>query len=472
MLSKSLCKFWVVTVFFIFGCATYQGQVQESRILLEAGQKTEALARLQKLADQEGRDQLVHVLDYATALHIHGDFEKSVEYFLRADKLVEENDYFSISNNVVATLGSEEMIQYKGDSFEQLMIPLYLAFNFIMLGDFEKTQVSLRRVNDRINLFRQKGRENYEFNPFAYYLQALVWEAAGDFDNAYIALTKARDLVPSTNPFLEEDLQRLELKSGRKPGGKRGSKEPHDGELIVIFQQGWGPRKQMSPVDRRFPVLTPTFNRTQGVRVTVESFKSVDSGKNDSNLETQNVDAGLNAEGKSSQVPLDGNSGSVSERSQMVYDLGGTAIRTLQADYGWLVARKVGGIVVKEIVADQIRQKNEALGLVTWLALHLSDRADLRQWSFLPNTLQIAKIRVPEHFFSETLASGGSGSTAESSKGKAGNPVLTRILKKPVKVKVSIQGVDGSGQSTSESWAQEVEIVPGKRKFLTWRSLN
>ena len=77
-----------------------------------------------------------------------------------------------------------------------------------------------------------------------------------------------------------------------------------------------------------------------------------------------------------------------------VYNIEKAAIQTLNDDYGSLVARRVGSRVAKEVVADQIRQKDSALGAAAWLIMVASERADLRQWSIFPKTFQIVRIPV------------------------------------------------------------------------------
>ena len=63
------------------------------------------------------------------------DYKKSNEVFLKADKLSEQIDYQSVSRVAGATLLNEEMVQYKGDTFEKLFINASAALLsvFIML---------------------------------------------------------------------------------------------------------------------------------------------------------------------------------------------------------------------------------------------------------------------------------------------------------------------------------------------------
>ena len=95
-------------------------------------------------------------------------------------------------------------------------------------------------------------------------------------------------------------------------------------------------------------------------------------------------------------------------------------------------------MVAKEVVSDQIRQKNKALGDIAGLIMHVSDQADLRHWSTLPESFQIAKVYLP-----------------------VGEYEIEAI------------GLDGAGKETSErSGKMKVQVLSRKKTFVTWRSVN
>lgn len=399
----------LVSVFFLAACATYQSKVSGPRNLLRNGQISEALEQFKVLAEKEGDDQLVYMMDYATALQIAGQYKESAQAFQRADKLVDLNDYHSVTNVVGATLGGEEMIQYKGESYEKFLISTMNALNYVMMGDFDGAMVETRRINEKISKMKMDGREPYELSPFARYLAALLWEADRKFDDAYIEYEGSYKL-DGRNPLLPGDLIRSAKLSRRDEAYKKWKSEfpqlkedptwydKSKGELVVIYQQGWGPTKQARK-QYRFPELYPSRSVTQTAKLSVNNIE---------------------------------------ERTQIVYNIERVAIQTLEKDFGALVGRRIGGIAAKAVMADQIRQKNELLGTVAWIAMNVSDRADLRQWSTLPETIQIARVILP-----------------------------------PGKYKITLQGQDGSGAPTSDVLTDyEVTIKQGQKSFVNWRSLH
>ncbi len=72
-------------------------------------------------------------------------------------------------------------------------------------------------------------------------------------------------------------------------------------------------------------------------------------------------------------------------------------MKELDHKIGAIVAKKIAGIVVKEAAGVAVEKitKNETLGALTTILLHITDQADCRSWSTLPAHLQIARLVLP-----------------------------------------------------------------------------
>jgi hypothetical protein len=399
------------TLLLLVACATYQSKVRDARNLMKSGQPAAAAEKFKPLAEETSKDQLVYMLDYATALQSAGEYKESIGVFARAEKLSEENDYHSISNIAAAVITSEDEIQYKAESYEKIFINIEQAINYMMLHQFDEAIVEARRINEKIQKFRLDGRKDYELNPFAHYLAGLLWEADGRMDDAYISYSDSYKL-DATNPYLPEDLMRAARKAHRTeeyqswkekyPGVTENpaSLDPKKGQIVILVQQGWGPEKNFSRVDNRFAKLYPVYSQTAYAEVDVEGIGRYDT--------------------------------------RTVYDVENVVIKTFDADQAWAVARKIGNTVGKAVVADQIRQKNEALGFLSAVFMRVSDRADLRQWSTLPKHMQVVKLWLPEGSY-----------------------------------KISLQGNGGGGYPTNDNLsARTVSVSAGRTQFLFWRTLR
>jgi hypothetical protein len=399
------------------GCATYQAKMTEARRLLSMNQPSQAAAQLEPLANEVGKDQLVYILDYATALQLAGRYKESALALERAERIADIQDYHSISKVTSSLVLSEDMVQYKGENFEKVLINGINAINFLELGDLDGALVEVRKLNQKLYKFKYEAKQDYEQSPYAYYLSGVIWEADHKWDDAYIAYKSAYELAPDYAP-LREDLFRSAIKAQRSdevadlkkkfPDLKFRPewKNPEMAEIVLVYQQGWGPRKEPRPESPRFPRLRPVSSVTASAKLVVHS-------------ETNAV--------LTEVAP-----------SHTIFSVQNVAIKTLNEDYARLVAMRVAGIATKAVVANQLRQKNEALGQIAWIAMNLADRADLRQWSTLPQTFQIARAWVP-----------------------AG------------KYKISAKGLDYSGSETGEGMTERiVEVKPGHKAFVTWRSLK
>ncbi len=375
---------------------------------------------LKPQAETEGNDQLVYLLEYGIALHEAGKFEESINVFQKAYDMVEIKDYHSISRIAGSFLINDSLIQYKGDDFEKVLVNVYLAINYLMVGKYEDAAVEARRVNEILYKFKNEAKRDYTQNPFARYLSAIIWENDRKWDDMYIDYKNTYDLAPSFLPVRKDLIwgakraQRPdEFKQWKSTFKDTESEKQRDdkevGELVFIYQQGLGPQKRPDPGFPRIPHIYARM--TSGIAAQVELIP---------------IASGAEANEK------------FVARTERIFNITDTAMKTLNDEYGAMIAKKIGGIAAKAVVSDQIRQKNKLLGDIAWIAMNVADQADLRHWSTLPETFQISRQFV-----------------------KAG------------KYKVHASALGSSGELTGETMSEkEIEIFPRKKIFLTWRSFK
>lgn len=356
---------------FLSSCATHQNTIAPIQQDIKQGRCETALPVLEKLTEKSNSDQLLYMMEYGSALQICKQYSKSNEVLLKADQLSEQIDYVSLSRTVGATLLNEQMLQYKGDKFEKLFINAMTALNFIELGQPDSAMVEVRRINEKTKKLNADEAKDFELNSFAQYLAGIVYENDRKYDDACISYKAAYKLDASfrsvaldmltacwrakrTQEF-NQLVKETHASEDEVAFAKRNFKKTN--EKIIIFLQGWGPRKAVRADNAVFPYLQPTFSNTK---------KLIVSAAEESN--------------------------SLIKFSEPVYSVEKTAIFTLEEDYKTLGARRLGARVAKEVMADQIRQKDKALGDLAWLVMVASERADLRNWSMLPESIQIVRV--------------------------------------------------------------------------------
>lgn len=390
------------------GCATYQTGLQGAIDLIRAHKPQEAAEKLKPEAEKANDDQVVYLFEYGTALSLAKDYKASNQTLLKAEDLTAVKDYHSLSRVTGSILLNEGMVQYKGEDYEKVFLNALLAVNFLAMGDRDAARVETRKLNDKLYKYKFEAKRDYQQNPFAYYLSAMIWETNREWDDAYIDYKKAYELNPKVQ-YLRQDLLRLAKLARRPDEFDKWKKEfetakftdlKNKGEIIGVIQQGWAPRKFPHPDFPRIPKLNPVYSNTQRAKLVV--------------------------------------SGVGEELSEVISSVEEVAIKTLDDAYAGLIAKRAAGIAAKAVVSDQIRQKNELLGTLAWIGMNVADRADLRQWVTLPQTFQVVRMSVPPgrykvHFEGVNFSGGNTGENSEE---------------------------------------MEVEVAGGKKVFIPWRSLN
>src|ERR1700758_1582253 len=84
---------------------------------------------------ENGRDSLLYVLDLGLALHSAGKLDESTKFFLQANDLAVIKDYTSLSKETATLLTSDNIKDYKAEDFENVLINVYLAMNYALLGN-------------------------------------------------------------------------------------------------------------------------------------------------------------------------------------------------------------------------------------------------------------------------------------------------------------------------------------------------
>ncbi|MBC7458863.1 MAG: hypothetical protein H7235_11320, partial [Bdellovibrionaceae bacterium] len=328
------------------------------------------------------------LMEHGTTLQICEKYSDSTKVFTQAEDLADSVDYTSVSEIATSTLTSEGMKTYKGDTFEKLFLNASKALNFLQEKNTDSALVEVRRMNQKFTKLKNEERKNFELNSFSKYLSGLIWESTGQFDDAcidykdaYFTATQFRDvgvqmLATCWNAQRVDEFNTLVKKINATTEEIQVAKSSKaKSEIVLVYLQGWGPQKLENPSAPTFPYLADVSNNTQ--KLTIDLYEK---GKDKSNK---------------------------SFLSDTIYSVADASRSSLNADQASLIARRLASRVAKHVVAKQIGDKDPLLGFVALIGMVASDRADLRQWSFLPNTIQIIRIPVTPGQYS--LKIGGIG---------------------------------------------------------------
>jgi hypothetical protein len=420
--SKNLFIFLIFAAL-LAGCATYYQQTQQLQKYIKRGNFEKADRMLtQDSQAKEGKNRLLHFLNHGYVAWMQDDYEESNRHFSKADRIIE--DYMKhYGLEALALVTNPNVKPYRPEDFEAVMLHYYTALNYIQLGNYEDALVECRRINLRLQALNDKyddHKNRYQRDAFAHNLMGMIYEAAGDYNNAFIAYRNALKVyqedykqyfsmeIPSQ---LKEDVLRSAYLTGfqdevryyEKKFNTNYQYEPNNhGEVIFFWLNGLGPVKdeyslQFSKIpsprkgyvimrnerfDLSFPMYIGDKSQKEKEGFSQLRFFRVAFPKY---VERQPVYKQATIHCRDQLYNL--------EKAQ---DINEIAFKTLHDR----MLREIGNAVLRlatkkalEVAADQ---ENENLGTLINIVNTLTEKADTRNWQTLPYSIHYARIPLRE----------------------------------------------------------------------------
>jgi len=407
------------------------------------------------------RNAVLYNMEMGKLYFLKNEAQKSNVYFNRADGMIESNSK-SFGDIAVANLLNPMQQTYRGEDFEQFMVHYYKALNYASLGQTEDAVVEARRISLSSNMQNDKfaNKENrYGKDAFALNLQGMIYEMAGDVNNAFIAYRNAADVyLKASNDYygvkmpqqLQSDLLRTATAMGFTGEGQRYEKLLNVGytekniitsELILFLEEGQAPVKE----EKNF-VLTAGANG-------INSFNYLDGNGQQSNFNFNASAYGI-AENKLMSLrafrlslPMYSvqydrpasitvtNNGSL-YNPQLIQNLNSIAVNILKERFVTEMANALARQITKKLVEKgtqsiaksiaknnnkkekpdttatgkenekkENEQKAEQIGEVAGFVMNMlntaTEKADTRNWQSLPAF--VSYVRVPLHEGENTI---------------------------------------------------------------------
>ncbi|MGH2569886.1 MAG: hypothetical protein ACRDGR_01585, partial [bacterium] len=172
-------------------CGSYTHTALEVRGPLASGDFEAAQAYLEK--EKPGGEGLPYLMELGLVLRYRGEYALSNQTFERAERLIDELFTKSISREALALLTSDETVPYDGEMWERVLIHYYRALNYVDLGEFDEALVECRKVNHRLAVWVNSSERapTYKTDAFAQYMTAILYEASGELNDAWVSLRLA-----------------------------------------------------------------------------------------------------------------------------------------------------------------------------------------------------------------------------------------------------------------------------------------
>jgi uncharacterized protein len=306
------------------------------------GQFKEAANILEKKAYENSRNQILYFLDLGVAYFEAKDYKNAIKVFSLAEDLTKHKDYTSISEEAASFLTTDSYKDYRPLDYEKIMINVYLALSYFTTKQYEDALVECRRINNLINVLKQKGLKKIEELPLAWYLSALIYEQQKKYDDAIIDYKRTKKLLKESS-FINKDIKRVKLK-------RKGIYKSKD--ITIIFFSGLIPVKRVSSYNE----MIPSFVR----RTKNNNFFNVNG-----------------------------------ENSVELVNLETVARKNLKERVGQMMLKNIGRVAAQAAIGYGVAKATDSntAGFLSFLLLRSATRADTRSWTTLPQSVQV--LRVP-----------------------------------------------------------------------------
>jgi hypothetical protein len=379
------------------GCASYSDSFSVIESDMAAQRFGAALETLERQRHPK-RDQLLYLLNKAMLERMNGDYAASNRTFEVAKSRMEELRGLSLREQGQSLLINDATRSYAGEEFEQVLVHLYMALNYLQLGERIDARVEALQVDERLREITQRLPDNrYTEDALARYLTGMIYEELGERSDAMIAYRKAYEAyrrygqnysvaVPES---LKRDLLRLSQQMGLTEELRQYKKEfriehwmsadelAEQGELIFLLHNG------LAPIRREHAVTVPDPASGHFVRIALPYYES-------------------------RPTPVDGarvTAGGTSASAEVAEDIRAIALKDLETKMPAITARALARVVVKAQMAKAAREnarqqnQNNAGAAVAAMAVEIAglvtERADTRSWLTLPSRIHLARLPLP-----------------------------------------------------------------------------
>jgi uncharacterized protein len=425
------------------GCSTsslfvaYPRQINPLLQDVRAGRPVKAPAKLDRKA--EGADRVLYLLERGRLAQIRGDREASMADFRAAAEGVEAqaNDADITVRGAVAQGGAvvvnDNVLPYRVAGFETVMLHHFQALNYLMGADVEGAAVEVRRaeLEQRLALQRHekdiarakadagarrldlgdadqrvarayagmdevagKVKDSFQ-NAATFYLSGVVYELAGQANDAYIDYKKALEIMPG-NTTLQKDALRLAHSLGMtddydqlkaRYGSAAAAATPAKaGSLVVLVDDDFIPQKQQIKI----PIPIISAEHFYGLVALAFPFYDV----------PWRVPAPFTVAVAGVQQGT----------TETVCSFRALAVKALKERLPAMLVRQAARAAAKGVTTKQLADSFGALGAITGSVVsYVSEQADLRSWCSLPDSTQIARFAIPAGSVEVRVGQGPSG---------------------------------------------------------------
>lgn len=439
---KTIFLILVAGTLLVSSCAPlYQRQLQVTQNIQE-GEYEKALKLLEKdKFYQLSRNEVLYNLEMGRLLGLHGDLEGSNRHLEKAYLMIEDYQK-NYPLEALSMFINDNIKPYRAEDFEKLVAHYFMGMNYIEMGQIEEALVEVRRIHldlQQLNDKYQEHKNKYSDDAFAKIFEGLLYEKAGDINNAFISYRNAVELFfkdgQETDYFgtflpgqlrsdvlrtahlmgFQDELSRLETLLGVD---YEPQPPPPGGELVVFWENGLGPVKdqwslnftiiqgkhadQIIFVNEQFGIFIPIFHSDreernkmlslQIIRLVLPKYVGRPHLFNDGLVNINGQD-----------VPF-----------EMGINYNIIARQCLRDRFFREASKALIRVALKELEEYELRKQNETAGIILGVINAATEQADTRSWQSIPSDIRYARLPLQKGANKVSLRFYGHGGQAET----------------------------------------------------------
>lgn len=375
-------------------CATYTDSTREIRDALYSNAYSTALEKLDKSSiARSSADTVLYRMERGTILYLSGKYLQAAKEWDLASRRIDELYTVSLSKQAASLAINESFADYEGELHERVLLPIFSGLAYFANGQPDKAIVEARRTNEILQVVNDntKGQRNtFARDAFAHFLSGLIYESKEEWDAAIVEYRRALDAAEGNKQWqtevssrpIAEALARLAEFRRRDELVAQAMKIFPDltwtklkdlraqGEVYVVYESGKSPLKV--PQDVPVPIDNGIVN------ISFPVYKRSYYSARQAFVYVDNVRVG---------------------QTTVMQDVGKLAEQALSDRRGRDIPRMIARVIAKDQASRAAGRAAGNLGplvrLATSVAGAVTERADTRAWTSLPDTLQVLRVPVP-----------------------------------------------------------------------------
>ena len=401
------------------GCSSFYELNYEFNKRFEQGQIEEAASVLdQNKKAARSKTRFLYYANQGVVEHLLGNYEESNKWLEQA--YVFGEDYSTNYLNFAASYFlNPNLIVYPGEDHEHLMLLYYKTLNFLKMENYESALVECRRLNQRLYELGDKytSENKYQKDAFIHNLMGIVYDASGDYNNAFIAYRNSYEIYEgefkemfglSAPDQLKRDLIRTGSLAGFPEDVDKYEEEfemtydpiqSEGGELVFFWHNGLSPIKDQWSIN--FVIVEgaggQVFFENEQLGLNFPFFYDPGDGDADiTDLKGLRVAFPKYVERPPFFTYADIKMDDRYYTLEKAEDLNAIAFKTLNQRMLEELGKGLLRVAIKKAVEKQVRKENETLGFLVGAFNFASEQADTRNWQTMPHTIYYSRIPLKE----------------------------------------------------------------------------